>query len=117
MKRFIYPAIGSGVFLLPLIARAEDTGVLAILTSILYIVDSAIPALLAVALFFFLFGLLKSLIYSGSEDAQKEGRRFMVYGVVTLFVMLSVWGLVGVLHQLTGIPPGGDAPPLPKLAE
>ncbi len=94
----------------------EDRGVLAILTSMLYIVDRAIPVVVGLALLVFLFGLLKFLASAGNEDAIKDGRRLMAYGVVALFVMVSVWGLVGIVNQLSGINQGGSAN-LPRLAE
>ena len=94
----------------------NDTGILAILTAVLYILDRAIPVVVGLALVVFLFGLLKFLASAGNEDAQTDGRRFMVYGVVTLFVMISVWGLVGAINQLSGIEQGGSGQ-LPRLAE
>ena len=94
----------------------QNQGILAVLASILYILDAAIPVVVGLALVVFLFGVLKLLASAGNEDAQTDGRRFMVYGVVTLFVMISVWGLVGVISQFSGVEQGGSGK-LPKLPE
>ncbi|MEK7143703.1 MAG: hypothetical protein AAB756_02635, partial [Patescibacteria group bacterium] len=48
---------------------------------------------------------------------RKEGKQFMIWAVIALFVMISVWGLVGVLADAFGIrvgiprfPTGGYTP-------
>ena len=84
--------------------------------SISTIIGYAVPVVVGAEMLVFLFGLLKFLVSGTDEEAQKDGRRFMVYGVVSLFVMLSVWGLVGVINQLTGINQGGSGN-LPKLPQ
>ena len=37
------------------------------------------------------------------EDKQKEARGVMLYGVIVLFVMVAVWGLVNVLLNGFGL--------------
>ena len=63
----------------------------------------AIPLLVALALLVFIWGLVVFIVRSGDENAVAEGKRKMVWGVVALFVIISVWGLVALLQQLTGV--------------
>lgn len=58
-----------------------------------------IPTAVAVALLFFFWGLAKFIRSAGDEKAVEEGKRTMIWGVVALFVMVSVWGLVFLLQN------------------
>ena len=53
-----------------------------------------IPFVIALTVLVFLWGIFK-LVFSGDSDtAVTEGKKFMTWGIVSLFVMVSVWGLV-----------------------
>lgn len=66
------------------------------------IVNSSIPVLITLALLYFLWGLVMFIQKSG-EGGAEEGRDKMLWGVIGLFVILSVWGLVALVQSLTGI--------------
>ncbi|MEK7152938.1 MAG: hypothetical protein AAB834_03260, partial [Patescibacteria group bacterium] len=74
----------------------------------------AIPAIFSFGLIIFLWGLLQFLRAAGDENAADEGKRRIFLGVVIMFVMISVWGLVGIFSQLTGVQPG-TTPKLPNV--
>ena len=59
--------------------------------------------LVALTLFVFLYGLMKYM-YKGQESdtARSDGRKLMLWGIVGLFVMVSVWALVALLSNLIG---------------
>lgn len=78
------------------------------------ILNMLIPVLIVLALIAFIFGVVKYLFLSqGQPDQRAEGAKFMTYGVVALFVMISVWGLVAILQNTVfgGTTPGFDGPP------
>jgi len=61
--------------------------------------------LIGVALIVFFWGLVKFIIRpGGDEKAVEGGKRLMIWGVVALFVMLSVWGIVGLVQRNLGLP-------------
>jgi len=60
---------------------------------------SIIPLLFLVAIGFFLYGVVNYLAHAGDSAKRQEGSKFMLWGVIALFVMLSVWGLVGILRE------------------
>lgn len=66
------------------------------------LLDQTIVLLVGIALLVFFWGLTKFL-YKGSEKAIEEGKNIMVWGVIALFVMVSVWGLVGFVGRTLGI--------------
>ncbi len=55
------------------------------------------PLVLAAALLVFIWGVIKYVIAAGDSNEREEGRKFMLYGIIGLFVMVSIWGLVSVL--------------------
>ena len=56
-----------------------------------------VPLLILVALVIFLSGVVKFVSSGDNEEARQAGRQVMVYGIVTLFVMISTWGIVGLI--------------------
>lgn len=64
--------------------------------------NAVIPLLFSAALAIFIFGVVKFIGNSDSKEKGK-GRDFMIWGIVGLFVMISVWGLVNVLNATFGV--------------
>ena len=57
----------------------------------------------ALALLFFLWGLAKYIFAAGNEEAKESGKRIMIWGIIALFIMASVWGIVAFLQDLFGV--------------
>jgi hypothetical protein len=88
----------------PLLSSAQTSTTLFDLFAIVgSLANSAIPIVLTLGLVIFLWGLVRFMAASGNEQAIAEGKRLMVWGVITLFVMVSVWGLVAFITQITGV--------------
>ncbi len=56
-----------------------------------------IPLVIAMTLLVFLWGIFKLVFSAQSEKSVEEGARYVTIGIVGLFVMVSVWGLVRIL--------------------
>ncbi|MFA5778282.1 MAG: hypothetical protein WC870_02215 [Candidatus Paceibacterota bacterium] len=66
--------------------------------------DSVIPLIFALATVMFVWGVVQFFILNADEEAKRaQGKQFMIWGIVALAVMLSVWGLVGILGSTFGI--------------
>jgi hypothetical protein len=96
MKKYI---ISVGAALLPLIASAQIAvnnlqGIQATLAQILGYV---FPILLTLAVVVVVWGIFKFIVNAGDEEARKTGRSFILWGIVGIFLMLSVWGLINIL--------------------
>ncbi|MEI6316621.1 MAG: hypothetical protein WCO65_02755 [bacterium] len=63
---------------------------------------SIIPLLFSVAMAVFLYGIVM-FIKEDNTEKKEEGRNFMIWGVVAMAVMMSVWGLVSLLTTTFGI--------------
>ncbi len=60
--------------------------------------SSIIPLLFAVAVVMFVWGAIKFFIIEVDEESKREqGRQFMLWGIIALAVMISMWGLVNIL--------------------
>lgn len=65
--------------------------------------DYVLTLLTALAVLVFLYGLMKNMFKGqGSDTARSEGRKLMLWGVIGLFVMTSVWGLVTIIASFVG---------------
>ncbi len=97
MKKFIAALVPSFVFL-PLIASAQSTTIGSILSKIQGFLNFMIPALITVAVLYLIYGVITYVV--GKDDGTKEkGRNVMISGIIGLFVIVAMWGLVAVLRN------------------
>ncbi len=62
--------------------------------------NTAITILIAFAIIYIIYGIVRFLIAgSGDPEKRKQGRDTILWGVVGLFVILSIWGLVAILKN------------------
>ncbi|SRR3989339_20691 len=64
---------------------------------------SVVPLIFALALVMFIWGVVQYVINSDEEAKKEKGRQFMIWGIIALTVMFSVWGLVRILGNTFGI--------------
>ncbi len=62
-----------------------------------------IPLLFLVAFAFFLWGVVKFIRDGDNEKSRTEGRKFMIYAVISLAVMVSIWGIIKIAQEVFGI--------------
>ena len=71
-------------------------------------INRVIPVIIGAALVFFLFGLARFILNAGDVKAQETGKNLMIWGIVALTVMVSVWGIVKFMKEssnLDNVPP------------
>jgi hypothetical protein len=90
----------------PLVASAQLGGVKGLIVSVGDIVVTLTKIAAAAALLVFFWGLVKFISKAGDVKAVEEGRRFMLWGIIALFVMVSVWGIVLFLQTQLNIHQG-----------
>ena len=64
---------------------------------------AVLPLLVTVAIVIFIIGIIKYISKADEAKEREEGRNFMIYGIVALFVMVSIWGLVGIIQGTFGL--------------
>ncbi|MEK7552959.1 MAG: pilin [Patescibacteria group bacterium] len=62
-----------------------------------FVLRPIVGILLALSIVYFLIGVFKYIQSAGDEGKRKEGVTMMIYGIIGLFVFVSVWGLVSLL--------------------
>lgn len=62
-----------------------------------------VPTLIGIALIVFMWGLIIFMTHGGDERAHEEGRQRIVWGIIILFVVVSVWGIVNLLQRIVGV--------------
>ena len=63
--------------------------------------------------FVVLLGILQFIYHAEDEEARKTGRKMIIWGIIGIFIMLSIWGLVRVLTNTTNL--NNTAPPVPQV--
>jgi len=83
------------------------------------LVTRLVPFAVGLAILSF-FWFLIEFIWKGRADpeAKSTSLKGMGYSILALFVMVSIWGIVGFLGSVTGINQGGNVPipgvPIPQ---
>ncbi|MBI5147679.1 MAG: hypothetical protein HZA37_00790 [Parcubacteria group bacterium] len=89
--------------LIPVIIAASPmfafaiTNIEELITTLEDIVKAVIPLLMLIATVVFLWGIIGYIMAAGDEEKVKEARSHILYGLIGLFVMVSVWGLVNII--------------------
>ena len=108
--------LSTALFALPFVAFAQTTNLQGLISKAGLLLNELIPLLMAAALVVFFWGLVQYIRSSG-EGEHAVGRNIMIAGIVSLFVMVSVWGLVRFLQSTLGINGGASITPpsVPQL--
>lgn len=88
---------------------ASRTPIEDILFEFAFVLERAFPVIISLAILFFLWGLTRYILKTDDVEGRKGARSMMTWGVIIIFVMVSLWGLVNFLDGLFGlddIPPG-----------
>jgi len=115
------------VFLFPFVTLAQNEELGALPTQLgdaIYRYGSIINSLTLIvsglALLFFFWGLAKFILGAGdggdkdNKGSRSEGKKLMLWGVIALFVMSAVWGIVSFLTgSILGDRPGANPSALP----
>lgn len=77
---------------------------------------SVVPLIFSLAVAAFVWGVVQYVILGAEEEAKRaKGRQFMIWGILALAVMVSVWGLVKIVTTTFNINPGKSI--IPQLQE
>lgn len=82
---------------LPMLAFAAADA-FSILTTIANILNYIVPILITVAVIHFIWGVIQYTV-TADEEAKKKAKNMIIYGIIGLFVIVSFWGLVGIVRK------------------
>jgi uncharacterized membrane protein len=70
-----------------------------IIKNLLIIIENLTGLGAAVALLFFVFGIVKYLTHGDNAAKRTESAQTITYGLIALFVLITVWSLVQLLQE------------------
>lgn len=102
MKKFLLGLIA--IMVIPFVASAAAIGTIGDLIGVFTsIINGLMPFIVALAVLYFIWGVFQFVAAAGDEEARSSGRDKMIYGIIGIFVMVSVWGLVNLLKGTFGV--------------
>ena len=104
IKRKIVALSSLGMSLVPSLALAQTVSgqinrIDDVFTIVQQFITRATPFLIGLAVFVIIFGVFKYILNAGDEEEVKKARWYILWGVVGVFVMISIWGLVNILYD------------------
>ena len=85
------------LYAFPMLAlAAEVTNFDSLFNKLESILDRVLPFIMAIAVIYFVYNALMYMI-AADEEKKGEAKSKMIYGIIGLFVMVSVWGLVNII--------------------
>lgn len=70
------------------------------------LVDEAInPALyflFALAIAVFIWGIIKFIVAADNEEERAQGKKHLGWGLIGLFIMFAVWGIIAIIRNFIG---------------
>jgi len=64
-----------------------------------YIIDPALLVIFACGFFLFIFGLVEFLWKLNEGGDNKEGKQHMIWGIVGMLIMISVYGILSLIDN------------------
>ncbi len=72
------------------------------------ILNPVIGLLFAVALVYFIYGVVVFIANADNETAREKGKQHILYSIIGLVVMAGVWGILQLIVNTLGVsPPDG----------
>ena len=96
LSKRIYPiAIAGGLSLVPLIGAAQGlSDVITTTDRAVTVVNTGVTIVFVLALLVFGWGVVKYITASGDPAKIKEARGFIWWGVIGMFVLASIFGII-----------------------
>ena len=77
-----------------------SNGIIGVLNTIV------VPVIFTLAFLVFVWGVVNYFfLHGGEEGKREEGRQFILWGIIGMVVLFSVWGFVSILLSTLGITP------------
>lgn len=95
-------------FFTPLVIYASINNSFQLISALYSVVTSLIPITAGIALIVFLWGLGRFVYNAGSEKGHEEGKRLMFWGIIAIFILFSIWGIIFYIGSNLGMVGSGS---------
>ncbi|HZS42757.1 MAG TPA: hypothetical protein VFA52_00880 [Candidatus Paceibacterota bacterium] len=100
MKKYLIAALALAF---PAVAFGQQlTNISVLVASATHILNQLIPFFIGLGVVVFFYGIIRYALAGSGED-KSAARSIMIWGIIALFVMVSVWGLVNFLGNALGL--------------
>jgi uncharacterized membrane protein (GlpM family) len=118
MKRITYALLAFA----PVLAFAQTyttttSSLTGLVTSIKTLLNSIIPLFFIIAILYFFWGLVKFIMGAGDAKKVAEGKGIMIWGLVALVIMATLFGIINWLTNTAGIGGTSTVPLLPQVTQ
>ncbi len=104
MKKLIVGLTVGVPVVVPLVAGAAINNINDVLAWIAYAINNFIYIIISLAVLVIIWGVFRYLIAGAAdEESRKSGRSYIIWGIVGLVVILSLWGLVNIVVNSLGV--------------
>lgn len=78
--------------------------------------DGILPLLMGLAVAGFVYGIIKYFLNPDNEEKRKNGKDFITWGLISLFVMISFWGIIAIFQNsiTSGVSNNAKIPSIPQ---
>ena len=74
-----------------------------------------VPFIIGLAVFFIIWQIFNYVMSAADEEKRSEAKKYIVYGVIGVFLMLSVWGLVNIVYNTFNLDNRIDPDQIPQV--
>lgn len=101
MKKFLAFSLPIIAIVVPVAASAQTISTF-ITGTLLPVIDTIIRLLIALATLLFIIGIVRYIFAGGDEEKTKEARRFIIFAIVGLVLIVVIWGVVRIVANSFG---------------
>ena len=106
LLRFAVFAVSSFAFASAPVANAAVSNLDGLIGEVKRYMGYAVPIIVGLAVIAFMYGVLMFIWNAGDDTKREEGKMFILYGLIGLAVMTTLWGLVRIFAGTFGFPIG-----------
>lgn len=93
--------------IIPAVSFAAETplgGVVNLVKGFGNVLAAVIPLLVGLAVIYFFWGIGQFILHdAGNDKSREEGKKKILWGIIAIFVMVSLWGITAWIGQVVGI--------------
>ncbi|KND52088.1 MAG: hypothetical protein AB198_00740 [Parcubacteria bacterium C7867-003] len=107
-------ALWGSLYFVPMLAFAQATftNLITSINNLKGVLQPVAAVLFGLAIVYFFWGVAKYVLNASDAKAREEGRGIMVWGIVAIAVMASIYGLVNLLSSTFGVQTGSLTVPV-----
>lgn len=102
---------------LPAAADTTITTVAELVSRVSSVLNTIVPLIVGLSVLVIVWGIFRYISEAGDEEKRREARQFIVWGIIGVFFMLSIWGFVHILDNTFTLEKTIDQSKIPKVPQ